>query len=171
MSLLGKKLLSLGNPSEKRPRPAKEQKPFSEARSLGVLFTWEGKQKESSIKNFIDRINQGRSIKCLCFNPNKKEVINSELPVFTTGELSILGKIESEQTNDFLAEPFDYLFHLDFELNDITRALLMRSKAHFRLGFHSDEGEKFYEMMIGINKSAGLDNFAGQMLKYVNALK
>ena len=168
MSLLGKKILSLGNPGQKKTRSI--QKTFEEAKSIGILFSWEDKQKEETIKNFIEEITENRIIKCLCFNPEKKASIDTQFPVFNVGQLSMLGKIESVETNQFLEEPFDYLFHFDFELNDILKSFLLRSKAHYHVGFHSTEGEKFYDLMIGINKNAGLHNFASQILKYVNAL-
>lgn len=171
MSLLGKKILSLGNPGDKRAKAGAVHKTFEEARSIGLLFSWEDKQQEQTIKEFIREMGSDKSVRCLCFNPDKRVVPDTTFPVFDTGKLSFLGKIESPETNQFLEEPFDYLFHLDFQLNDIMKSFLSRSKAHYRVGFHSQEGEKFYDLMIGINKNAGLHNFASQILKYVNALK
>lgn len=171
MSLLGKKILSLGNPSDKKTKATGIHKTFEEARLIGILFSWEDKQKEETIKSFLKEIGDTKTIKCLCFNPDKKATPDTTFPVFDTRQLTLLGKIDSTETNQFLAEPFDYLFHFDFELNDIMKSFLSRSKAHYRVGFHSQEGEKFYDLMIGINKNAGLHNFASQLLKYVNALK
>ncbi len=171
MSLLGKKILSLGNPSGQRPKSKVVHKTFDEAPSIGILFSWEDKQQEQTIQDFIRQLGDEKSVSCLCFNPDKRTVPDTSLPVFHMGQLTLLGKIDSPETNQFLQEPFDYLFHLDFELNDIMRSFLSRSKAHYRVGFHSEEGEKFYDLMIGINKNAGLHNFASQILKYVNALR
>lgn len=170
MSLLGRKILSHRAKSGKRPRG---QKPvsFELAQSIGILFTWEDKAKENEVKQFIDAISESRRIECLCFNPDKKTLPDTTFDVFDSSQLSVLGKIESDSTNRFLHQPFNYLFHLDLELNEMCQALLSRSQAQYRVGLHTEEGENFYELMIGINKSAGLHNFAGQMLKYVNAMK
>lgn len=171
MSLLGKKILSLGNPSGKKPESKAIHKTFEEASSIGVLFSWEDKQQEETIQDFIKQINDKKRVRCLCFNPDKRVIPDTSFPVFHTGQITMLGKIDSPETNQFLQEPFDYLFHLDFELNEIMKSFLSRSKAHYRVGFHTEEGEKFYDLMIGINKNAGLHNFASQILKYVNALR
>lgn len=171
MSLLGRKILSLGNPSDKRAKSGAIHKTFEEADSVGILFSWEDKQKEQTIQDFIREIGDKKRVRCLCFNPDKKLVPDTTFPTFNTGQLTMLGKIDSPETNQFLHEPFDYLFHLDFELSEIMKSFLSRSRAHYRVGFHSEEGEKFYDLMIGINKNAGLPNFASQILKYVNALR
>lgn len=170
MSLLGRKILNLGSRSTKRPA-RKIPKSFETATSIGVLFSWEDKSKETEVRRFIEAIGTDKNIECLCFNADKKIQPDTSYEVFDHNNLSVLGKIESDVTNRFLNQPFDYLFHLDLELNEMCRALLSRSQAQYRVGLHSEEGENFYELMIGINKSAGLHNFAGQMLKYVTAMK
>jgi hypothetical protein len=171
MSLIGKKILSLNNPGRKRLKTAGTHKTFSEAKSVGLLFSWEDKQKEETIQEFLKGIDKNKQVQCLCFNPDKKVVPDTEFLLFDTSKLTMLGKIDSPETNQFLQEPFDYLFHFDFELNDIMKSFLSRSQAHYRVGFHTEEGENYYDLMIGINKNAGLHNFASQILKYVNALK
>lgn len=171
MSLIGKKILSLSNPGSKRLKTVSAHKAFSQASSVGLLFSWEDKQKEEIIREFLKGIHSGKQVQCLCFNPDKKAVPDTDFPLFDTSKLTMLGKIDSQETNQFLQEPFDYLFHFDFELNDIMKSFLSRSQAHYRVGFHTEEGEKYYDLMIGINKNAGLHNFASQILKYVNALK
>ena len=170
MSILGKKLLSLQNRSDRQSETVREQVTFAAARNIGILYTWESGNKESVISEFTSQIGQDRQIKFLCFNPDRKQVIETEHPVFSEADLTLLGKINSEEALHFLQEPFDYLFHLDFELNELMKSLLLRSKAKCRVGFHTESGENCYELMIGINKSAGLHNFTAQILKYVNAL-
>ena len=170
MSLLGRKFLSKRSRSRKRPG-ALSSISFELAESIGILYTWEDNAKEAEVNQFIDSISEGRNISCLCFNEDKNINPETHHPIFDFSQLSMLGNIESTETTQFLLKPFNYLFHLDLELNETCQALLSTSQAQYRVGLHTEEGEKFYELMIGINKSAGLHNFAGQMLKYVNAMK
>ena len=170
MSLIGKKLLSLQNRADRQKAPKRQHKPFEQASTVGILFTWEDKGKEAVIAEFVQRLPDNLKLRYLCFNPDRKTEIDSSHPSFSENDLTLLGKIESEEADSFLQEPFDYLFHLDFELSEMMKSLLIRSRAHCRVGFHSEGGESFYELMIGINKNAGLHNFAEQILKYVNAL-
>lgn len=171
MSVIGKKILSVLNTSAKEKNERGALKSFAEASSIGIIYTYEGIKKEAIISAFIEKIKQERNVESLCFNPDKTIILDTERPVFNIYELSMLGKINSPDTVSFLGEKFEYLFHLDFELSDITEVLLIKSKARCRIGLHSNSFGNPYELMIGINKSAGLDNLIEQMLKYVNALK
>ncbi len=163
--------MSIINNSSKDKTNRGDLTPFEEARHIGILYTWEGVQKEQAVQNLIEKIQEEREITTLCYNPDKKTIPETNHLVFGVHELSILGKIKSEVADQFLKSRFDYLFHLDFEPSEITGSLLINSKAKCRIGLHVDESEGLYELMIGINKSAGLDNLIEQMLLYVNALK
>ncbi len=171
MSTIGKKILSILNSTSKSATNRGALKPFEEATSIGILYTWEGAKKEELVYNLIDKLGTDKSVRGLCYNPNKNEEVETKTPLMSVGDLSLLGKINSSAADSFLSESFDYLFHLDFEVNEITAALLLKSQAQCRVGLHSDKAESLFELMIGINKSAGLEHLIEQMLKYVNALK
>jgi Family of unknown function (DUF6913) len=171
MSVIGTKILSALNSASKEKIRRGALKPFEAASSIGIIYTWEDVKKEALISDFIEKINQERNVDSLCFNPDKNNILDTTRPVFSINELSILGKINSPDALNFLDKKFDYLFHLDLKLSEITEVLLIKSKARCRIGLHSDRLGSPYELMIGINESAGLDNLIEQMLKYVNAIK
>lgn len=171
MSVIGKKILLLLNSSGKERIKRGALKPFNEASSIGIIYTYEGVKKEALISGFIDKINVNKKVDRLCFNPEQNITLETKNSVFSIDDLTVFGKISSSETVEFLNKEFEYLFHLDVELNEITDVLLTKSKAQCRIGLHSDKLSIPFELMIGINKSAGLDNLIEQMLKYVNALK
>ena len=171
MSVIGKKILSVFNTSAKDKTQRGVLKSFEESTSIGILYTWENSKKESLITAFTDEIKKNREVEGLCYNPDKTGIIETIRPIVNINELSIFGKINSDNSNNFIKKQFDYLFHLDFELNEITKALLINSKAKCRIGLHSSEVDNPYELMISISESAGLENLIEQMLKYVKALK
>ncbi|MGW8123466.1 DUF6913 domain-containing protein [Roseivirga echinicomitans] len=144
---------------------------FSESTKIGLLYSWEDNQKEKAILEFAESIGNDKSIDFLCFNPIKKIQPATEHPIFSKADFNFFGKLQSQSTLSFIEEPFDYLFHLDFEINPLIKPLLAKSKANWKVGCHSDAGEGIYDLMIKINKSAGLKNLSAQMLIYVNALK
>lgn len=171
MSLLGKKILSAFHQSGDARRDKRGTlKTFDNAKKVGVLFTWESKKKEEVVDEFVKTIEEGREVDVLCYN-SSKDPISANYPTVGMSDLSVLGKINSKNANNFISKPFDYLFHLDFEPSVITRALLIKSKSLCRVGVHQADDEHLYELMIGINKSAGLTNLSDQMLKYVNVLR
>ena len=169
MSIIGKKLHSLLNTPIKR-KDHSNTVPFELASSIGVLYTWTDQRSHSEIQNFITELSAIKEVMTLCFNP-LKEPISVLDPVVHISELSNLGKLNSAAASKFMRTPLDYLFHLDFTLNEITQSILAKSKAKCRIGIHSEQGQDYYEMMIGINKNAGFSNFAGQMLKYAKEIK
>jgi len=171
MSIIGKKILSVFNTASKNSFKRGVVKPFNESHSIGILYSWGGAKKEELITAFIEKINAQRIVAALCYNPDKNAVIQTTRPIVNITDLTVLGKINSASSNEFLSKKFDFLFHLDFELDEITKALLIKSLASCRIGIHTDKSENPYELMISINESAGLENLTEQMLKYVNALK
>lgn len=171
MSILGKKLLQLlNNPSKRKGNEKTVIVPFDQAQHLGILFTWTDTKKEAALEAFVEKLGADKKVDVLCFNPNK-ESVNSQYPILQISDLTALGKFNSEVTQYFLRQPFDFIFHFDFEMNEITKSILVMTKAKCRVGFHSKEGAKYYELMIGINKSAGITNFAEQIEKYVKAIR
>ena len=171
MSEIGKRILSFINSGSKKTTGKRNIVPFDEARSIGVLYSWEGTKKEEAIEKFKAELSEAKSISCVCYSPDKKVVPETKNPILSVVDLSVLGKINSTVAESFVKKPFDFLFHFDFETSEITESLLINSTAKCRVGLHSDKNEKLYELMIGINKNAGIDNLIEQMLKYVKALK
>lgn len=171
MSTIGKKLLGLLNKPVKRSKKGEANIiPFEQAENLGVIFTWSDSKKESELAAFIKLLGEEKKVDVLCFNPTKTP-INSNYPTVDISSLSNLGKLNSEVAQKFIGSSFDYIFHFDFELNEVVKSILVQSKAKCRVGLHSEDGSRYYELMIGINKSAGITNFAQQMAKYVKAIR
>lgn len=169
MSLIGKKMLSLFNKSGKRPK-SQTIISYEQAQKIGIIYTYEGDKKEETIDHIISLIDKEKQVDVLCYM-DKKEISASKNPTFSIDQLSNWGKINSEEASHFLNTPFAFLIHLDFELNEIMKSMLIHTKAKCRVGFHSETGNGFYELMIGMNKSAGTSNFAEQILKYIKAIR
>lgn len=171
MSILAKKLLGLLN------RPSKRDKkiippiiPFNVAKKLAIIYTWDGQKKEEELNEFIQLINEDKTVDILCYNSGK-EVIDTIHPTVSLGDLTHLGKLNSEIAQEFINEPFDFIFHFDFELNDVIKSILVQTNARCRVGYHSADNAAYYELMIGINKSVGMANFAEQVVKYIKAIR
>ncbi len=171
MSVLGKKILGLlNNPSKRNKKGSPTIVPFEESKNLGILYTWSDNKKESALTEFISSLGEDKMVDVLCFNPTKTPV-SSAYPIIDISSLSNLGKLNSDIAQKFIETSFDYIFHFDFEMNEVVKSILVQTKAKCRVGLHSNEGARYYELMIGINKSAGISNFAEQMAKYVKAIR
>lgn len=170
MSIIGKKLFKLLHRPSKRKRDGEVITSFEKATHLAILYTWVDPEKESVLEGFIERVGAGRQVDVLCFNPTKKPV-SSQYPVLETTDISISGRLNSAVAKEFLDKSFDFIFHFDFDLNEITKSILVMTKAKCRVGFYSETRTKYYELMIGMNKNTGIANFAGQMEKYVKEIR
>lgn len=170
MSVIGKKILSLFNNPKKRKKGTIKLVPFDKAELVGILYTWSDSQKEEVLTSLIEKIGTEKKVEVLCFNPTKNPII-SQHPTFDESVVTNFGKLNSEDVHRFIKAPFDYLFHLDFESNELLKNILIQTNAKCRIGVHDEEHTSFYELMIGINKSSGISNFADQMIKYVRAIR
>lgn len=169
MSIIGKKILSFTNKSSRKQKKT-EIPSFETAQNIGLLYTYEDEKKEDSVEQMMGLFSEEKQISTLCFIDSKEEV-EAKHPSFRLDQLNTWGKIESEEVNAFQAKEFDFLIHFDFETNEVIDSLLVNSKAKCRVGFHTEESAKNYELMIGMNKSAGPSNFAEQIIKYLKAIK
>jgi len=170
MSVIGKKILSFLNNPKKRKKGEKKLVTFEQAQHIGILYSWSDGKKEEVLTSLIEKIGPEKKIEVLCFNPTKV-TINSQHPTFDDSILTNFGKLNSEDVQRFIKAPFDYLFHLDFESNELLKNILIQTNAKCRIGVHNEEHTGYYELMIGINKSSGISNFADQMMKYVRAIR
>lgn len=170
MSVLGKKILNFLNNPRRRKKSKTSFVPFEKATSVGVLYTWTDAKKEEVLESLIQQIGTDKKIEILCYNPFNTS-ISTQNPSFDITVLTNLGKLNSEVVQSFIHSPFDYLFHFDLESEEIVKSILVQTKAKCRIGIHDELNTDYYELMIGINKSAGISNFAEQMIKYVRSIR
>lgn len=170
MSIIGRKILGLLNNPNRRKKSGTSLVPFEKASSIGVLYTWTDQKKEEVLASIVQQIGLNKKVEILCFNPSNTP-IPTEYPSFDMTALTHFGKLNAEVVQHFVQFPFDYLFHFDLESDEIVKSILVQTKAKCRIGIHDEFNTAYYELMIGINKSAGISNFAEQMIKYVSSIR
>lgn len=136
----------------KKNKNQRSSKPYKLAKSIGIIFSVEDKQKHLEVKDFIHQLEQdGKSVQVLEYLPPKKENFEFKFDFFTIKDVTFWGNIESPLTEKFVETPFDYLFYIDMEANPLILNLLARSKAHCRIGRYNESHSPFFEMMIEQN--------------------
>lgn len=170
MSVFRKKILGLFNNPNRRKKSTESILPFEKATSVGILYTWTDSKKEEVLEGFIEQIGASKKVDVLCFNPLNTPA-DTRHSTFDNSALTNFGKLNSTEVQDFIKSSFDYLFHFDFESDEIIKSILVQTNAKCRIGIHDSDNTDYYELMIGINKSAGISNFAEQMIKYVKAIR
>ena len=144
--------------------------PYKQAKTVGLIFTVEDKQKHFVMKDFIKKLEtDGKIVQVLEYLPEKKENYEFKFDFFTDKDLSFWGTITSSNAMQFADAPFDFLFYLDLTPNTLILHLLAKSKAKCRVGRFWDEGQPYLDLMIESvsNTQALMDN----MYKYATQLK
>lgn len=144
--------------------------PYKNAKSVGIIFSVEDKQKHDQIKDFVKHLeHDGKKVDVLEFLPKKKENYEFLYDFFTVEDLSFWGNITSEKAIRFSNTPYDYLFYIDTQFNPLVLHVLARSKAACRIGKYNEPDSEFFELMIedsGTTKSL-IDN----IYKYTRSLR
>lgn len=144
--------------------------PYQQAKTVGVIFSVEDKQKHFVVKEFIKKLEQdGKVVQVLEFLPARHENYEFKFDFFTDKDLSFWGNITSSPALQFADAPFDYLYYIDLTPNLLILHLLARSKAKCRVGKFFDEGQHYLDLMIETvaNNQALVDG----MYKYSVQLK
>ena len=123
--------------------------PYSQSKSIGVIFTVEDRKKHDDVKEFVKHLEQdGKVVRVLEFLPKKKENYDFLYSFFSLEHFNFWGSLTSDDALQFTDQPFDYLFHLDEESNPLFQHILAKSKAHCRIGKFRENENQFYELMI-----------------------
>lgn len=159
----------------KKNRSHRASIPYSQAKSVGILFSVEDKQKHIAVKEFIHQLEKdGKQVKVLEYLPLKKENYEFMFDFFTINDLSFWGKINSTIAQKFSETPFDYLFYLDKEFNPLTLHVMANSRALCRVGRFYENESGFFELMIehpDSNRGGTIKGLIDSMYKYTTQLR
>ena len=78
----------------------------------------------------------------------EKESLPPSCPFFSPDSFSFSGKIHDTALQDFIKEPFDFLFHLGMQDNPFMEYVLAASASKCRIGMHKPGKEILYELMV-----------------------
>jgi hypothetical protein len=142
----------------KKEKTPHQSVPYGKARTVGIIFTVEDKQKHFAVKEFIKRLEtDGKHVQVLEFLPDKTENYEFKFDFFTAKDVNFWGTMTSSHAIQFAEAPFDYLFYLDFEPNPMILHVLARSHAKCRVGRYWDDGKPYLDFMIeSVSNTKGL---------------
>ena len=122
---------------------------YSAATSIGILFTVEDLSKHNAIKELVQSLkDEGKQVTVLSLLPNGKDNFEFKFDYFSASEFSYMGSINNEAVHSFVAQPFDFLFHLDSEVHILNNYILAKSHARCRVGNLQEEKSEYFELMV-----------------------
>lgn len=144
--------------------------PYKQAKTMGIIFSVEDKQKHYIVKEFIKKLEaDGKITQVLEYLPAKHDNYEFKFDFFTDKDVSFWGNMTSPNAMQFADAPFDFLFYLDLTPNALMLHLLARSRAKCRVGKFFDDGQQYLDLMI--ESVANLQALVDGMYKYTTQLK
>ncbi len=149
----------------------RENPTFRDAKTIGILFTWEGDKKVEIVQDFVNELKiSGKKSSVLCFYKYKNQIARKTFRYFTPKDFSLFGSVESETVNRFIDSKFDFLFHLDTLKNLYIEYVLAQSQARCRVSRLDFTRRDFYDFMIKTGDNEGIEQLCKQILHYTKSL-
>lgn len=150
---------------------------YKDARNIGIMFnlpTLKDKSKNErnleSLKNFVKKLkDDGKKVQGLTFD-NKNSPYNFKHYYFASREITYLRSLRSESVKKFINNDFDYLFCIDIKPSYVFHNILAKSKAKCRIGKYDINKINYFELMIKIKDTDGIDVLIDQMNHYTQEL-
>jgi len=134
----------------KRNKISRANVPYIAARTIGIVFSVEDKQKHFAVKEFIKHLEQdGKHVQVLEFLPAKKDNYEFKFDFFSEKDFSFFGKLNSAPAIQFANAPIDFLFYLDIAPNPFVLNILAQCKAKCRVGPFWEGGTPYLDFMVG----------------------
>jgi hypothetical protein len=155
----------------KKSTVSRENISFRNAKSIGIIYSWEGKRKAEVINDFAKELEiTGKKVQILCFSRVDLKVIPVLIDFFRPNDFSYFGKIKSHKLNDFINLRFDFLFHLDTTENVYIENVMAQSKARCRVSRADYTKKDLYDFMIQTKGHVGIETLCNEILHYTKAL-
>ena len=155
----------------KKSTVSRENISFRNSKSIGIIYSWEGKRKAEIINDFAKELEiAGKKVQILCFSRVDLRVIPVLVDFFRESDFSYFGKIKSNKLNDFINLRFDFLYHLDTSQNVYIENVMAHSKARCRVSRADHTKKDLYDFMIQTKGNVGIETLCNEILRYSKAL-
>ena len=175
LKLKEKILLFFSKRLTKKNRVQRMNVGFSQATTLGILYTYENAAKQQEVVKFAKQIKKtGKKLKVLCYLLEKNTNEGDPFSTFTHQTIQIFGKIIDPTVNAFVNTPFDYLYCMDDTPPIVLDYLLAKCQAKCRIGPFNAHKTHLFDMMIKLNtpeQQRDIGYLTEQMWHYTQLLK
>lgn len=142
---------------------------YEQAKSMGILCSYPDKKKSAVIGELIQKLSSdNKSIHTIRLLDATTFLSADPSISFSDQQIKLLGSWTNPIVPKFFEERFDYLLHLDEEVNPLVENILLKSKALCRIGLYNERNKHLFEMMI---KTADDADQSYQMMEIYRYLK
>lgn len=150
---------------------SRENISFKNAKSVGIIYTWEGKRKTEIINDFAKELeNSGKKVQLICYSRVDLRIIPVNINFFNEKDFTFFGNIKGNRLREFADAQFDFLYHLDTMHNTYIENIMALSKARCRVSRADHSRKEVYDFMIQTRVNTGIENLCNEILHYTKAL-
>lgn len=150
---------------------SRENISFKKAKSVGIIYSWEGKRKAEIINDFAKELEiSGKKVRIICFSRVDLKIIPVNIDFFNEHDFHYFGSIKSNKLKEFASLRFDFLYHLDTMQNIYIENILALTEARCRVSRADHTKQHLYDFMIQIKGNMGIETLCNEILRYTKAL-
>lgn len=170
--MLGKLLLPIRTKRAVRKSPTHLSPGYAEAVKIGLIFKYRGDEHYEQVLEFMRILRADRKeVSMLAFVPQQKTIPVYSFPQYNASNLTVWGKLTSEEIDLFLAGQFDFLINLDIEPSLFVDNVLSRANSKCKIGHFMVDRKDFYQMMIHVDPSNDFEIFLDKVYFYIKKLR
>ncbi|MEQ8470987.1 MAG: hypothetical protein RIC35_07375 [Marinoscillum sp.] len=141
---------------------------FRNSQRIAIICSdlFENEENVSQIIKDMRGLGKDVNLMVFCHQPKKKI---TELPFFTSLDVSVGGTINSEELNTFLNQPYDFALCFDQSGHFLIDYVFSLIKTRCRVGVSNDTKYHHYELMI----QKGQENtpLSSEVLRYLKMIQ
>jgi hypothetical protein len=144
---------------------------FVDAKAIGILAHISEDSDYQILESLIKKLQaEGKNVKILAYHAQPVDIVNSlKYSFFTPDDLTVTGKIKTEEATDFINTKFDYLYCLNNTSSEVTDYIMLRSKALCRIGKYIPNKDYCFELMIHTTGES-LEELSQQLLYFTSII-
>ena len=155
----------------KKSTVLRENISFKKAKSVGIIYSWEGKRKAEIIQNFEKEMEiSGKKVRTICFSRVDLNIIPVEVDFFNDQDYFYFGQMKNNKLKEFTGLRFDFLFHLDTTENIYIENVMALCNARCRVSRADHTKRALYDFMIQTAGNVGIEKLCNEILYYTKAL-
>ncbi|MDX2301751.1 MAG: hypothetical protein NW226_03080 [Microscillaceae bacterium] len=154
------------------PEIVRSSSDYHEAKRIGILFEIQNEAQYPALHDFVSRLQKdGKDVRLLNYTDTREELTHSfSCSRFSSKDISLSGKIKSQDVQEFANSRFDYLYCVNVRHSAILDTVLMHSQAKCRIGQYFKSRRDCLDLMIDLKENRSEDKLIENMERYTKVL-
>lgn len=148
---------------------------YDSLKSVGILYYLPDEDTYKTLESFIEKLNASKiKSRVVAYHDGKLTphyfIPKLQQDIITRKTVNFNLKPSGLFVNDFINEPFDLLIDLSLECYYPLLHLAAMSKAHMKVGRHTDLHEKIFDFMFTVNNDIPLSEYIDLLIHYLKKI-